>query len=256
MVILMTAVFVFSGKPYVMNSFCFVLSLFSGLELLSAVGAKQIYLYILSALYGAAVQFMPIPFYPALTAVLIVVGIAAFLLLMAHIEALHIHKVVQILPAVLLVPLLIRSLTELRGLYGGLYLSVLAMLDATLTDIFAYCIGSAAGKHKLIPKVSPHKSVEGAIGGLLGTTILLGVAYAFTAKPLGIGIPVWIMLLIIFSGSVLGQFGDLSMSTLKRGAGIKDYGWILPGHGGVLDRIDSLLFTIPYFYLCTYLLYH
>ena len=122
----------------------------------------------------------------------------------------------------------------------------LVVLTAFGTDIFAYFTGMAVGKHKLCPKISPKKTVEGAIGGTLGS-ILLCALFGYLVVPellphcLAIGL----------LGGVVSQFGDLTASVFKRKMGIKDYGNLIPGHGGVLDRFDSVLFTAPivYYYI-------
>lgn len=119
----------------------------------------------------------------------------------------------------------------------------LIILTAFGTDIFAYFTGYFIGKHKLIPKVSPKKTVEGAIGGIVGSILL---SCAFT----GIFCPHLIIHGIIIGafGSLFAQGGDLSASFIKRKTGIKDFGTLIPGHGGVLDRFDSILFTAPFVY--------
>jgi len=113
-----------------------------------------------------------------------------------------------------------------------------------MNDIAAYIIGTAVGKRKLAPKISPKKTIEGSIAGIVfsvATIILLNrwLQYDFS-KLFFIGMTV----------SIIGQFGDLFESMLKRSADIKDSGTIIPGHGGVLDRFDSLLFAAPVFYYC------
>ncbi|MDO6737824.1 phosphatidate cytidylyltransferase [Wenyingzhuangia sp. 2_MG-2023] len=114
------------------------------------------------------------------------------------------------------------------------------------TDTFAYLTGKAIGKHKLYPKISPNKTIEGSVGGLFFTLITASIlSYYFTQYSL----PEWIGLSIVIS--IFGGLGDLVESMFKRAANIKDSGNLIPGHGGVLDRFDSLLFASPfiYFYL-------
>lgn len=118
-------------------------------------------------------------------------------------------------------------------------------LTAFGTDIMAYFTGMAFGKHRLCPKLSPKKSIEGAIGGVLGSMILCAVYWYFVFPD-----HIWISLIIGFFGSVVAQLGDLSASAFKRQMGIKDYGNLIPGHGGILDRFDSVLFTGPVVYYC------
>ena len=119
-----------------------------------------------------------------------------------------------------------------------------AMILGWAGDTAAFYVGKSIGKHKLAPRVSPAKTWEGSIGSVVGSLFAAGV-YAHYLIPAA---PVWMVLLLAAVGNVAGQFGDLAESALKRGAGVKDSGSLLPGHGGMLDRIDSSLFTIPVIY--------
>lgn len=146
------------------------------------------------------------------------------------------------------------SLAMFGGLYVVFMLSHLyyfsdsmyiwyVFLIASGADTFAYFTGRAFGKHKLAPVLSPKKTVEGSVGGVVGAMALV---YLFANKFDGDHvIPLVVM---AFAGSILSQFGDLIASKIKREAGIKDYGNIMPGHGGVLDRFDSILVTAPFVY--------
>ena len=128
---------------------------------------------------------------------------------------------------------------------------VMALVAAFCSDSAALFTGMACGKHKLSPLVSPHKTVEGAVGGLvggmLGMVIFRIIFYLCTLQPLHIGG----CILMGLVGALMGQLGDLSFSAIKRQYGIKDYGRLLPGHGGVLDRFDSVLFAAPVLWLMT-----
>lgn len=122
----------------------------------------------------------------------------------------------------------------------------LVILTAFGTDIMAYFSGYLFGKNKLCPKISPKKTVEGAIGGAIGSIIFCGLfGYIFVNELF------FHCIIIGFIGSVAAQFGDLTASIFKRKMGIKDYGNLIPGHGGILDRFDSVLFTAPvvYYYI-------
>ncbi len=133
-------------------------------------------------------------------------------------------------------------LIRIRYLPNGLGLLVCVVLITKLGDIGAYLVGSRFGKHPLIPRISPKKSVEGAVGGFLCS--ILG---ALVCKPfLGFSWPHLVAIGAVFG--ILGQLGDLSESLMKRDCQVKDSGNIVPGMGGVLDTIDSLLFTGPVFY--------
>ena len=142
------------------------------------------------------------------------------------------------------------GMLHIRMLYNGklgLAMVFVALVAAFLTDTGAYFTGYFFGKHKLIPEISPKKTVEGAIGGVIVSALSM-LVYAWILSFFGIKVN---LLNIVITGvitSVFSQYGDLSASMIKRGLSIKDYGDIMPGHGGVLDRIDSLLFAAPVIY--------
>ncbi len=146
------------------------------------------------------------------------------------------------------VPGLLMHISMLRAMDGGILLVFAAFIGAFVTDTGAYFAGVFFGKHKLIPKVSPKKTVEGSVGGIL-LTVIVFVVYGFVGKN-GFGYEVnWLNLVIIAAVlSIVSQLGDLSASIIKREKNIKDYGNLIPGHGGALDRFDSVLFVAPAFY--------
>ena len=137
---------------------------------------------------------------------------------------------------------------DVRTIMGN-YLYMLIFIGAWATDSGAYFVGVLMGKHKLIPSVSPHKTVEGAIGGVLGCA----VGYAIYGAVLSLAFNVkvnWAALMILaVIIAVVDQFGDLIASYIKREQGIKDFGTIFPGHGGVLDRFDSIIAIAPVIYI-------
>ena len=119
----------------------------------------------------------------------------------------------------------------------------LIVITAFGTDIMAYFSGMALGRHKLCPKISPTKTIEGSIGGILGSVILSGLFGHFFAPEIMVH-----CIVIGILGGIVSQFGDLTASIFKRKMGIKDYGNLIPGHGGIMDRFDSILFTAPLVY--------
>lgn len=121
---------------------------------------------------------------------------------------------------------------------GGLAWLLLALLITWLSDTFAYLVGKSIGRTKLIPRVSPNKTVEGAIGGLVAAGLIAVICDWLFGMELGLPIA----LLIGIGLGIAGQIGDLSESMLKRARGVKDSGTVIPGHGGMLDRIDALIF--------------
>lgn len=133
---------------------------------------------------------------------------------------------------------------------NGKYLIWIIFISAWLCDTSAYYVGKYFGKNKLCPRVSPKKTIEGSIGGLIGSTLFCGI-YGVVVNSFGVQVPVYHF---IFMGIVCGvfcQFGDLVASSIKRYVDVKDYSNLIPGHGGILDRFDSILFTsvIVYYYV-------
>lgn len=130
----------------------------------------------------------------------------------------------------------------------GLFLVIWLLLVPWMSDTGAYFTGVACGRHKLCPNISPKKTIEGLIGGLL-TSALICVAAAFSYQHFwaaGAHIDLWAVGAITLIGAGLSVFGDLLASLIKRQADIKDFGSIMPGHGGIMDRFDSLLLTAPF----------
>lgn len=147
------------------------------------------------------------------------------------------------------VGILFSSLCLLREEKNGFFLVWLVFIGAWGSDTFAYLTGMTIGKHKAFPVLSPKKSWEGCAGGVVGATVL-GLVYAllFKDKLTGLTNPLVFVPLIMACTSVLSQCGDLAASALKRQYGIKDYGKLIPGHGGIMDRFDSILFAGPAIY--------
>lgn len=146
-------------------------------------------------------------------------------------------------------PFFISLLVPMMNLNNGRNLVLIPFISAWCADAGAYFIGSKFGKHKLAPSISPKKSVEGAFGGVAGG-ILGMLIYGIILHFCKTDVP-WIAFIVIgFLGSFFGLLGDLFLSYIKRDCKIKDFGNFLPGHGGVLDRFDSVLFVVP---VCYYL---
>lgn len=132
----------------------------------------------------------------------------------------------------------------------GNYFVWIIFIASWLCDTAAYYTGKYFGKNKLCPKISPKKTIEGSIGGIIGSVIGC-LFFGIFINSRGIIIPLYHYIILGFICGVFGQFGDLTASSIKRHAGVKDYSNLIPGHGGILDRFDSILFSsvIVYYYL-------
>lgn len=138
----------------------------------------------------------------------------------------------------------------LRNMDNGIWVVILPLITAISADTFALFTGMKLGKHKLIPKVSPNKTVEGAVGGWLGAVVFTVIYYfIMVAFDVDIGLKWFDFIIIGMLGGVLAQIGDLGASAIKRYVGVKDFGHLIPGHGGALDRIDSYMILFPLVYL-------
>lgn len=149
---------------------------------------------------------------------------------------------------VLYVPVMLSCIYELRGLENGVYLVWLIFLGSWGCDTCAYCVGKLIGKHKMTPKLSPKKSVEGAVGGVAGAALLGAIYGAAVSQKVGGENYILSFALVCAAGGLISMVGDLAASAIKRNHGIKDYGKLIPGHGGILDRFDSVIFIAPVIY--------
>ena len=179
----------------------------------------------------------------ALLGILVFTALLFAEMMIAHTK-LGFEKVAICFAAGLLMPFLLTSLVRLRELeYGKVYILIPFVL-AFLSDTGAYFAGRFFGKHKLAPVISPKKTVEGVVGGVLGAVVGM-VIYCTVLLLLGFGVNYLYALIYGIVGSVGAVFGDLCFSVIKRQTGIKDYGNLIPGHGGVLDRFDSMMIVGP-----------
>ncbi len=161
----------------------------------------------------------------------------------------HDKEIMAAFLAFFYVSVMLSYIYKIREMESGGYLVVLCFLCSWGNDTLAYCVGVLFGKHKMSPKLSPKKSIEGLFGGIIGAG-LLGLLYGLFLKS---HIPptslILLKLFIICSlGALPAVIGDLAASAIKRNNDIKDYGTLIPGHGGVLDRFDSIIFTAPIIY--------
>ena len=136
-----------------------------------------------------------------------------------------------------------------RNLYGGEFAVLFVAVSAVATDTGAYFIGTWLGKHKLLPDISPNKTVEGAIGGALACIATVTLYGVFVFDKYAYANPVWLYAIMGTACGLVAQVGDLAASCIKRYCGVKDFGKLIPGHGGLLDRIDSAILLSPLIYI-------
>ena len=227
----------------------------SAYELMFSIGTKRndritVYSVVAAALIPFGVYFN-ITEYAVITILLI-------MMFSFFIEAIRVFK--RIKPLTLehlliglfggfIIPLMLSTLVGLRNMQEGRLIVLIPVISAFITDGGAYFSGVFFGKHKAFPRVSPNKTIEGCIGGLVAGMLAMaayGVILNYST-PLRINFPSLILCGLI--GAVFTELGDLAFSLIKREYEIKDYGRILPGHGGLLDRFDSMVFTAPAIYL-------
>ena len=145
---------------------------------------------------------------------------------------------------------------KVRTYHDGIYTVWLIFAASWVNDTFAYFTGVFFGRHKMAPKLSPKKSVEGGIGGVVASAVIGGI-YGFLVSPHMSGViayPVVTFAAASFIGAFFAIVGDLAASAIKRNHDVKDYGTLIPGHGGILDRFDSVIFTAPAVYWAVYLI--
>ena len=148
------------------------------------------------------------------------------------------------------VAVMLSFIFRIRRMDHGVYTVWLVFLSSWGCDTCAYCTGMLIGRHKMAPVLSPKKSVEGAVGGVIGAAAL-GALYAVCCTKFfgAASQPALEYALICAAGALISMVGDLAASAIKRNHGIKDYGKLIPGHGGILDRFDSVIFTSPVIYM-------
>lgn len=217
-----------------------------------------------TVLYADYKSQLGISLFPVITAFIL---ICLIIMVLDH-EKLPFQNVVCAMFSATLIPASLSCVVLFRDIYlldgkdftknDGVFFILLVFLCSWLTDGFALFAGMAFGKHKLAPKISPKKTIEGAVGGVVGNTLFcVGLFYVFKAKfNLSPTIKLWEVIVCAFALSCISIFGDLAASTIKRSHGIKDFGNLLPGHGGIMDRFDSSLFVFPSLYSLLVLIYH
>lgn len=168
----------------------------------------------------------------------------------------HTEQMLAAFFGVFYVSVMLSHVYQTRMLPGGAYIVWLIFLCSWGCDTCAYCVGVLIGKHKMAPVLSPKKSWEGAVGGVVGAALLtLIYCFVFQGSMGSTNRDIIMLCMICAIGAIISMIGDLTASAIKRNYDIKDYGKLIPGHGGILDRFDSVIFTAPIiYYLALYLI--
>ena len=248
-------IILFYLPSYIFTALIAIICAISAYELLTAIWGEKSDRICIYAAFSAAIIPIGAHFdinnlvFPAvflvLMSIMFVEAIAAF----KTKKQIALSRILVALFGGTLIPLMLSSLVSLKIMPEGRLLVLLPVISAFLTDAGAYFVGVFFGKRKAFPLVSPKKTVEGCIGGLItGAAVMLlyGVILVYTTFH---NVEFWALILYGVIGGVFTELGDLAFSLIKREYNIKDYGRLLPGHGGILDRFDSMVFTAPAIYL-------
>ncbi|MBR3803622.1 MAG: CDP-archaeol synthase [Clostridia bacterium] len=254
-------IFPFSPLPDVV---VFILTLMAVFELEKSVGVKNKFVHIVSLLFSAltlgyhgysGMIGFDIPILP----IVITYCIIMLVTIVADFGKTKFEHAGMAILFSLIMPTATGCFLRMRNMldiYDNLtrghirFLVWFCLAGAVFADTFALFAGIKLGKHKLCPRVSPKKTVEGAVGGVIGSAVINIIALfvcnwlCYNPFPL----PVWFMIILSFVVPVVSMFGDLIASTIKRNYGIKDFGNLIPGHGGIMDRLDSISIVAPFIY--------
>lgn len=212
------------------------------------VNRPRLVIYSSLAAFGVAMW----SYFGAIQAYFLLLVILYFILLFSEIMLDHVKVHVEMLGMCILsglvLPYMLSALVRIHTMTIGRYMILIPFVVAFLSDAGAYFVGLKFGKHKLAPVVSPNKTIEGVLGGVAAAVIAM-LVYALILslpfKTLDFDVNFGAALLYGLVGSAAGTFGDLCFSVIKRQTGIKDYGNLIPGHGGALDRFDSMVLVAP-----------
>lgn len=246
--VLMIVVVVFSGTwlfPVVMTLLC----VGGTWEMLGCIGASKKPLLAVPALAASVVSAV-CAYFLGYGACLAVIMCSLTVLLAVSVffdESVKVNDVFGTFTSTLYVMLCFSALIALRGSKEhGLHLFLLVFIAAWITDTFAYFTGVFFGKHKLIPRISPKKTIEGSVGGIVFCVIAFAVYGIILNRYFAVEVNFPVLLAVGFVMSIISQIGDLIASAIKRSYGIKDYSNLFPGHGGILDRFDSIMILSPF----------
>lgn len=255
--VILALYFIITGG-WLLWTVCLALSLIALMELFRVYGIHKNLLgwagYALVILYYSMIALSVNDIFPMNGMLFLMIVLMLYLSIMVfQYPKYHSTQITQAIFGVLYAGVMLSFLFQTRMLVKGNYTVWLIFISSWGCDTCAYCVGKLFGKHKMSPILSPKKSVEGAIGGVVGTALLTFVYASVFARDMGIMTNEIIQLSLISAvGALIAMVGDLTASAIKRNYDVKDYGRLIPGHGGVLDRFDSVIFTAPIIYFLAY----
>ena len=259
LVALMLAIVIFNHSfPLALNIVLALVSLFSITELISAIGmTKKYFLAIPSVLFAAGLPLVELELLQE--GLYYVYTVVLFASLIRYHKVATFREVGIIYSMTLLIPTALMTLLELRKLGGnhGMFYVMMAIFSAWIADVGGFFAGSLFGKHKLCPEISPKKTVEGVAGGFvlnIAAMLVFGWIFSSVSYQGTVQVSYLTLLLMGIGSTIFSILGDLSFSLIKRSCHIKDFGQVIPGHGGILDRFDSVIFTVPYVFFLVQIL--
>ena len=253
MVLVIIAFFAFHFGGYPLAAVLLLLSLGGFTELLKALKVKpeKGFNSITILGYAAIIAYYSVMALTADTTYMVMVAVfTVILFLMLYVFTFPKYKVEDIMSGIFAyfyAPVMLSFGYLTRNLENGRYIVWMILIASWGFDTCAYCVGMLTGKtignHKFLPRLSPKKSIEGVIGGIIGAGLIAFIYGSFVMPE-----EKWLLTVIAALGGIIAQIGDLAASAIKRNKDIKDYGKVIPGHGGVMDRFDSCIFTAPIIY--------
>lgn len=250
-----TTIVVFNESfPISLNIAISIISALCVHELVKASGLTRHWaLHIPSLIIAALIPFAGI-IYQGVLVLYSAYSLVMFLSLIIYHRTISFKELAIIYSMSVMIPSALHTIVLTRALSGqhGMFYAMVAVLAAWIPDVGAYLVGTFFGKHKLCPEISPKKTVEGLFGGILfsmAAMVLIGMFFSFIFYGGEKQANYVALMLVGLGGALASTIGDLSFSLIKRSCGVKDFGQLIPGHGGVLDRFDSVIFTAPYVFI-------
>lgn len=240
-------VLLYSHKTLVLAGAMILLNCMAVYELFHAANMTKRRKVLATAITWAVfLSIVPITEYDRFLGYVFLLASVTFLCLMLRQEHYSFQQPERIFWTALLVTALFRSVPAVRELPNGFYYLTFAITLCFITDIMAYLVGKAFGRHKLCPKVSPNKTVEGSFAGVFGAVLCMLLLGRWLEVHRAITVRYGLLFIYAVLAALAGEFGDLAMSSVKRVCGVKDFGNLFPGHGGMLDRFDSHMFAVAF----------